>query len=71
MKDFLDRLAELLCYRKYPTFITSTALVEGESEMTSVVARNSTSRAQTWAEWDRDLLEYLLKVLERTAQQDE
>ena len=26
-KDFLDRLAELLCYRKDPSLITSTALM--------------------------------------------
>jgi hypothetical protein len=38
---FLDRLAELLCYRKSPALITATGLMYDDEETTVVAARNS------------------------------
>jgi hypothetical protein len=64
-KDFLDRLAELLCYRKDPSLITSTALIYSEREATIVATRNSTSGGKTWSDKDVKMLEYLAEVLER------
>jgi hypothetical protein len=64
-KDFLDRLAELLCYRKDPSLITSTALIYSEMEATIVAARNSNSGGKTWSDKDVEMLEYLAEVLER------
>ncbi|RFU75794.1 phosphoserine aminotransferase [Trichoderma arundinaceum] len=63
-KRFLDRLAEILCYRKDPSLITSTALIYNEKEVTIVAARNSTSGGKTWLEKDTHMLEYLVQVLE-------
>lgn len=64
-KDFLDRLAELLCYTKDPSLITSTALVYSDEEATIVAARNSSSGGNTWSDKDVKMLEYLAEVLER------
>lgn len=68
-KDFLDRLAELLCYRKDPSLITSTALIYSDEGATIVAARNSSSRGrgQTWSEKDVKMLEYLGQFLERVS----
>lgn len=64
-RDFLDRLAELLCYRKDPSLITSTSLIYSELQTTIVATRNSTSGGQTWSKKDVKMLEYLAKVVER------
>lgn len=64
---FLDRLAEILCNRKDPSLITSTALIYNETEVTIVAARNSTSSGQSWSEHDINMLEYLAEVLERVS----
>lgn len=64
-KGFLDRLAELLCYRKDPALITSTALVYCDEVATIVAARNSSSGGSTWSPRDIKMLEYLAEVLER------
>jgi hypothetical protein len=64
-KDFLDRLAEILCYKKDPSPVTSTALIYSEKEATIVAARNSTSGPETWSDEDVEMLEYLAEVLER------
>jgi hypothetical protein len=65
--DLLDRLAELLCYRKDASLITSTALIYSEMEATIVAARNSTSSGTTWSNKDIKMLEYLAEVLERVS----
>jgi hypothetical protein len=64
-KDLLDRLAELLCYRKDPSLITSTALIYSEAEATIVATQNSTLDGRTWSDKDVKMLEYLADVLER------
>lgn len=64
-KTFLDRLAEILCNRKDPSLITSTALIYSEKEATIVAARNSTSGPKTWSDDDVRMLENLAEVLER------
>ncbi|KAF1807869.1 hypothetical protein P152DRAFT_485903 [Eremomyces bilateralis CBS 781.70] len=69
-KDFLDRLAELLCYRKDPSLITSTAFIYSEMEVTIVAARNSTSGGKAWSDEDIKMLEYLAEVLERVSADD-
>lgn len=66
-QEFLDRLAELLRYDPRPTFITSTALVSSETEVTIVAARNSTSAKETWLPKDFEMLESLAAVLEKVA----
>ncbi|GAW21440.1 hypothetical protein ANO14919_109590 [Xylariales sp. No.14919] len=65
-REFLDRLAELLCYSKNPALITSTALIYSDEEVTVVAARNS-SNGQTWLDKDITMLEYLAEVLEQIA----
>jgi hypothetical protein len=64
-KDFLDRLAELLCYRKDPSLITGTALIYSEVEVTILAARNSTASGKSWSDRDVKMLEYLAGILER------
>jgi hypothetical protein len=64
-KDFLDLLAELLCYRKEPSLITSTALIYIERQATIVAARNPTSGGNTWSDKDVKMLKYFAEVLER------
>ena len=62
---FLDRLAELLCYEKKPSLITSTALIHSEDGVTIVASRNSASQGETWSNKDIKMLEYLAQILER------
>ncbi|OIW30057.1 hypothetical protein CONLIGDRAFT_644082 [Coniochaeta ligniaria NRRL 30616] len=69
-RGFLDRLAELLCYRKDPTLITSTALIYSDEEAIIVAARNSSSGGDTWSHRDVRMLEYLAEVLERISSDD-
>lgn len=64
-RDFLDGLAEIICYRKDSLLITSTALIYSEKEATIVAARNSTSGRETWSDKDVEMLEYLAGVPER------
>ncbi|KAF4123095.1 hypothetical protein GMORB2_6643 [Geosmithia morbida] len=64
LKSFLDRLAELLCYKKDPTLITSTAIVHNDEEATIVAARNSYSHVPTWSDKDTKILECFAQVLE-------
>lgn len=64
-KGFLDRLAELLCYRKDPSLITSTALLYNDKEVTIVAARNSPTKGKTWSKKDITMLEYLAALLEQ------
>ncbi|KAJ5814770.1 hypothetical protein N7474_006547 [Penicillium riverlandense] len=59
---FLDRLAELLCYKKHAHYVTCTSLLEGQDEITIFAARNA-----TWEEKDRELLESLANMLELIA----
>lgn len=66
-QGFLDRLAELLCYSKDVSLITSTALICSEEEVTIVAARNSSSNGSTWSDKDVNMLEYLADLLERTS----
>ncbi|USP76856.1 uncharacterized protein yc1106_04130 [Curvularia clavata] len=66
-KGFLDRLGELLCYRKEPSLITSTALIYSEKEATIVIARNSHSRGKTWSDRDIKTLEHLAEALEKVS----
>ncbi|KAH8752838.1 hypothetical protein F5883DRAFT_621355 [Diaporthe sp. PMI_573] len=69
-RGFLDRLAELLCYRKDPTLIASTALIYSDEEATIVAARNSSLGGDTWSYRDFRMLEYLAEVLERISSDD-
>jgi hypothetical protein len=64
-RGFLDRLAELLCYKKDPALIASTALIYSDEEATIVAARNSSSGGDTWSQKDCRMLEYLSEILER------
>lgn len=64
-RGFLDRLAELLCYRKDPVLISSTALIYRDDEVTIVAARNSSLGEDAWSNKDVRMLEYLGEVLER------
>ncbi|KKP05796.1 hypothetical protein THAR02_02080 [Trichoderma harzianum] len=69
-KGFLDRLAELLCYRKDPSLITSTALLYNDEEVTIVAARNSSKKGKTWSDKDIMMLEHLAALLERISSND-
>ncbi|KAL5088565.1 hypothetical protein Trisim1_006521 [Trichoderma cf. simile WF8] len=69
-KGFLDRLAELLCYRKDPSLVTSTALIYNDEEVTIVAARNSPTKGKTWSDKDIMMLEYLAALLERISSRD-
>ncbi|OPB39193.1 hypothetical protein A0O28_0048990 [Trichoderma guizhouense] len=69
-KGFLDRLAELLCYRKEPSLITSTALLYNDEEVTIVAARNSSKKGKTWSDKDIMMLEHLAALLERISSND-
>jgi hypothetical protein len=60
---FLDVLAEILCYKKNPLFVASTAMTDEEDEVTIVAARNGTD----WEKDDIDLMEYLAITMEKTA----
>lgn len=61
----LDRLAELLCCKKDPALIASTALIYSDEEATIVAARNSSWGGDTWSHRDCRMLEDLSEVLER------
>lgn len=63
-KAFLDRLAELLCYEKDASLITSTALLQDNNGVTIIASRNS-RRGKTWSDKDIEMLEYLAQALER------
>ncbi|KAL2017235.1 hypothetical protein VTK56DRAFT_2394 [Thermocarpiscus australiensis] len=65
-KDFLDRLAEMLCREKDPSFIACAAMIEREDEITIVAARNGGS----WAVQDVRLLEELATIVERISLDD-
>lgn len=68
IKNFLDKLAELLCCRKDPKMITSTAMAYSEEQVTILAARNSKSEEDcTWTQVDVKLLEALATVLERVS----
>ncbi|KAM6488277.1 hypothetical protein HDV62DRAFT_347456 [Trichoderma sp. SZMC 28011] len=69
-KGFLDRLAELLCYRKDPSLITSTALIYNDKEVTLVAARNSPTKGKTWSKKDIVMFEYLAALLEQISSDD-
>ncbi|GFP60343.1 hypothetical protein TASIC1_0017010500 [Trichoderma asperellum] len=69
-KGFLDRLAELLCCRKEPSLITSTALLYNDEEVTIVAARNSPTNGKTWSDEDIMMLECLAVLLERISSDD-
>ncbi|OAL43046.1 hypothetical protein IQ07DRAFT_606215 [Pyrenochaeta sp. DS3sAY3a] len=69
-KLFLDQLAELLCHKKDPALITSTALIYSEMEAIIVVARNSTPSGNPWSDRDVTMLEYLAELLERISADD-
>ncbi|RBQ72072.1 hypothetical protein FVER14953_14019 [Fusarium verticillioides] len=60
-QDFLDRLAELLCCMKKPSFITCTAMIEEQDEVTIVAARNGAK----WTADDKNLMEELATIMER------
>ncbi|KAM0079694.1 hypothetical protein ACKRZS_008166 [Fusarium odoratissimum] len=60
-QDFLDRLAELLCCMKKPSFITCTAMTEEQDEVTIVAARNGAK----WTADDKNLMEDLATIMER------
>lgn len=62
---FLDRLAELLCYKKDTALISSTALIYSDEEATIVAARNSSSGVDSWSHRDCRMLEDLSEILER------
>lgn len=66
-RNFLDGLAEILCYDKIPALITSTALIYNDEEATIVAARNSTADGKPWSNEDIELLEYLAGVLEKVS----
>lgn len=66
-RNFLDELAEILCYDKIPALITSTALIYNDEEATIVAARNSTADGEAWSNKDIELLEYLAGVLEKVS----
>lgn len=60
-EDFLDRLAEMLCREKKPSFIASTGMVEEGEGVTIVAARNEA----TWTAMDIQLMEELATIMER------
>ncbi|KAH9216732.1 hypothetical protein DL95DRAFT_495683 [Leptodontidium sp. 2 PMI_412] len=66
----LDRLAELLCCKKDPALIASTALIYSDEEATIVAARNSSWGGDTWSHRDCRMLEDLSEVLERISFDD-
>lgn len=60
-KTFLDQLAEILCFKKDPSFITATAMTDEDEAVNIVVARNGTP----WRKRDVEILNYLTEIMER------
>ncbi|KUJ15801.1 uncharacterized protein LY89DRAFT_707936 [Mollisia scopiformis] len=69
-KGFLDRLAEILCYSKEPSLITSAALIYSDGGATIVATRNSSLKNNTWSDKDIKMLEGLAELLERVSSND-
>lgn len=59
---FLDRLAETLCYKKDPHYVTCTAMQETADEVNILALRNA-----RWGEKDIELLEEVARQLELVA----
>ncbi|KAI6359770.1 hypothetical protein MCOR25_006943 [Pyricularia grisea] len=68
-RDFLDRLAELLCCKKDPKLITSTGMVYDDEHVIIVASRNWSPK-KTWSKSDIDMLESLAHLLERVSSDD-
>lgn len=59
---FLDRLAEILCYKKHPHYVTCTAMQETADEVTILALRNA-----NWRKKDIKILEEMARQLELVA----
>ncbi|KAJ5150802.1 uncharacterized protein N7482_010054 [Penicillium canariense] len=62
---FLDKLAEILCYRKDAHYVTCTAMQETDDEVTILAFRNA-----IWGEQDINLLEEMARQLELVAKRE-
>lgn len=60
--EFLDRLAEILCFKKAPTHVTSTAMIKKEDQVTIIAARNGDT---AWRTEDKAMLEELAVTMEK------
>lgn len=58
-REFLDRLAEIVCRKKQASFVTCTSIIEEEDQVIIVIARN-----ERWTEEDKVFLNELADLME-------
>lgn len=65
--EFLDRLAEILSFKKAPTHVTSTAMIKKEDRVTIIAAHNGDTawrpeKRRCWRSWLSQWKSYLTMV---------